>query len=186
MGDLILYNQHREQMRTGDLLLWRANSLLGVAIRHFSKADVNHASLVMHFEQYEGGEHRRFTTEALGQGIVLNLLSRQLEQYDGKVWWLPLKDDWESRRAMVGTNAMKYIGTPYDYKSLFRNAFGRVSADARELFCSEYCFLAYGLTGTAPTPGDMPGLGIFKDPVLIYDSTDYKVPIIEQAWDTRG
>lgn len=171
MGDLTLYHHHKQNMMTGDLLLWRANSLLGLAIRHFSKAEVNHASLVMHFSQYEGDVHRRFTTEALSKGIILNLLSKQLEQYDGKVWWYRLKSDWESRRAMIGTNAMKYIGTPYDYKSLFKNAFGRVSADARELFCSEYCFVCYGLNGTAPTPGDMPKLGIFWDPVLIYDST---------------
>ncbi len=172
MGDLTLYNQYKADMRTGDLLLWRANSLLGLMIRYFSKADVNHASLVMHFEQYEGGEHRRFTSEALERGIILNLLSRQLEKYDGKVWWYRLKGEWESRRAMIGTNAMKYIGVPYDYRSLFKNAFGRVSADARALFCSEYCFLCYGLNGQAPTPGDMPGLGIFREPVLIYDSQE--------------
>ena len=172
MGDLTLYNQHKQDMMTGDLLLWRANSLLGLAIRHFSKADVNHASLVMHFAQYEGDAHRRFTTEALSKGIILNLLSKQLEQYDGKVWWYRLKSDWESRRAMIGTSAMRYIGTPYDYKSLFKNAFGRVSANARELFCSEYCFLCYGLNGVAPTPGDMPKLGIFWEPVLIYDSQE--------------
>lgn len=172
MGDLTLYNRHKYNMRTGDLLLWRANSLLGVAIRFFSKAPVNHASLVMHFSQYEGDVHRRFTTEALAKGITLNLLSKQLEQYDGRVWWYPLRSDWESRRPMIGTTAMQYIGTPYDYKSLFRNAFGRVSADARELFCSEYCFVCYGLNGTAPTPGDMPSLGIFREPVLIYDSQE--------------
>lgn len=172
MGDLTLYKQHKQDMMTGDLLLWRAKSLLGAAIRFFSKAEVNHASLVMHFEQYEGGEHRRFTSEALERGIILNLLSKQLEQYDGQVWWYRLKSDWESRRPMIGTTALKYIGTPYDYKSLFRNAFGRVNADARKLFCSEYCFVCYGLNGTAPTPGDMPSLGIFRDPVLIYDSQE--------------
>lgn len=179
------YNIIKDKMLTGDLLLWRANSLLGMAIRHFSKAEENHASLVMHFEQYEGGEHRRFTTEALRNGIVLNLLSKQLEQYDGKVWWYPLKDEWESRRAMIGTNALKYIGTPYDYGSLFRNAFGKVNADARRLFCSEYCFICYGLEGKAPTPGDMPDLGIFKEPVLIYDSAWYEVPD-NAVWETRG
>jgi hypothetical protein len=63
---------------------------------------------------------------------------------------------------MIETLAFQYIGVPYDYKSLFKNAFGRVSADARALFCSEYCFLCYGKTGKAPTPGEMPKLGIFK------------------------
>lgn len=166
-NDLHIYHLYRDQMKTGDLLLWRAHSLLGAAIRLFSKADVNHASLVMQFEQYEGAEKRRFTTEALSHGIVLNLLSKQLENYDGQVFWYPLDEPEPEYRQYIGIKALEYIGVPYDYQSLFRNAFGRVSADARRLFCSEYCFLCYGLQGQAPTPGDMPYLGLFKEPVRI-------------------
>lgn len=165
--DLHIYNLHREQMKTGDLLLWRANSLLGAAIRMFSHADVNHASLVMQFQEYEGAEKRRFTTEALSHGIVLNLLSKQLDQYDGQVWWYSIDECEPEYRQYIGIKALEYIGVPYDYESLFKNAFGTVSADARRLFCSEYCFLCYGFEGEAPTPGDMPKLGIFKEPVRI-------------------
>ena len=35
------------------------------------------------------------------------------------------------------------IGTGYDYESVTRHLFGRVSADARALFCSEYVFLGW-------------------------------------------
>jgi hypothetical protein len=165
MNDLTVYNTVKGQMRTGDLLLWRSRSLLGAVIRYFSKATVNHAGLVMRFAEYEGDDARRFTTEALEHGIVLNLLSKRLEEYDGEVYWYPLMEAWD--RTVIGERAMEYIGVPYDYHSLFKNAFGKVSADARELFCSEYCFICYGFSGKAPTPGDMPDMGIFKDPVKI-------------------
>jgi hypothetical protein len=119
----------------------------------------------MRFAEYEGHDARRFTTEALEHGIILNLLSKRLEEYDGEVYWYPLMEAWD--RTVIGERAMEYIGVPYDYGSLFKNAFGKVSADARELFCSEYCFICYGFSGKAPTPGDMPGLGIFMKPVRI-------------------
>lgn len=162
-----IYQRYRPDMKTGDLLLWSTNSLLGAVIRYFSKAAVNHASLVIRLQEYEGTERRRFTTEALEHGIILNLLSKRIAEYNGSVWWYPLKDEWNDRRTEIGEKAMSYIGTPYDYKSLFKNAFGKVSADARELFCSEYCFICYGMAGESPTPGDMPGLGIFKQPIKI-------------------
>jgi hypothetical protein len=35
------------------------------------------------------------------------------------------------------------IGTGYDYEGIAGHLFGRVSADARALFCSEYVFLGW-------------------------------------------
>lgn len=164
---LAKYNEIRHKMQTGDLLLWRSNSLLGAAIRYFSKGNVNHASIVMCFPEYEGEECRRWTTEALEHGTVLNLLSRRLDKYDGQVWWYPLKDDWGQQRCIIGRRALSMIGIEYDYGSLFKNLLGKVNAEARRLFCSEYYFLALGMEGKAPTPAGLPGLGIFKDAVQI-------------------
>lgn len=161
------YNKFKQQMKTGDLLLWRSNSLLGATIRFFSKGPFNHASIVMCFPEYEGEECRRWTTEALEHGTVLNLLSRRLDKYDGQVWWFPLKDDWEQQRSIIGRRALSMIGIGYDYKSLFKNILGKVSAEARRLFCSEYYFLSLGMEGKAPTPAGLPSLGIFKQEVQI-------------------
>jgi hypothetical protein len=154
-------------MKTGDLLQWKSNSIIGAAIRWKTKSIVNHSSLVLKLIEYEGDEKRRFTTEALERGIILNYLSRRLEQFDGEVWWYPLKDDQDNNRGRIGTIALSLIGIPYDYQSIFRQVFGSVSVDARRLFCSEYCYLAYGFSGIAPAPGDMPKLGIFKEPVKL-------------------
>jgi hypothetical protein len=161
------YNEVKGEMKTGDLLQWKSNSIIGAAIRWKTNSFVNHSSLVLKLEDYEGIEKRRFTTEALEHGIILNYLSRRLEQFDGEVWWYPLKEDDHKYRDRIGEIALSLIGVPYDYKSIFRQVFGAVSTDARRLFCSEYCYLAYGFSGVAPTPGDMPKLGIFKDPIKL-------------------
>jgi hypothetical protein len=170
---LVNYFDIRTEMQMGDCLLWRSSTVLGWLIRKFSRADVNHAGLVCRFGEYEGLIGRRWTLEALENGIVLKLLSERLEQFKGKVWWLPLIATPETR-VKIGEWALSVIGTPYDFGSLFKNAIARVNANARRLFCSEYCFMAWQaggllITGKAPRPGDIPALGIFKEPTLIWD-----------------
>ncbi len=167
MNDLSIYNAIKGEMRTGDLLQWKTNSLFGALIRWRTKSNVNHSSLVIRLKEYEGLEGRRWTTEAMGHGTVLNLLSRRLETHKGECWWYPLADSWDLLRGDVGAWAMEQIGIPYDFGSIAKQIIGCVSADARELFCSEYCFLSYGLKGKAPNPGEMPDLGIFKEPVKL-------------------
>lgn len=166
-SNLAVYKSLARFMKTGDLLLWRSNSLLGAAIRFFSHGSVNHASGIICFPDYDGGYNRRWTTEALEHGTVLNYLSKRLEEYDGSVWWYPLKDEWELKRNEIGRRALEMIGVGYDFGSLFKNAVAKVSADARRLFCSEYYFLSLGFEGKAPTPADLPELGIYKQEVQI-------------------
>jgi hypothetical protein len=161
------YYEIKSQMKTGDLLLWHSTSVIGGLIRTFSKGEYNHASMVMCFKDYEGEKKRRWTTEANEKGTILNLLSRRLEAFNGYVDWFPLKDEWNDKREIIGANALELIGIPYDYKSLFRNILGRVSTEARELFCSEYYFLSLGLEGKSPTPNDLCRLNFFKEKIRI-------------------
>jgi hypothetical protein len=167
MNDLTLYNSIKDQMKTGDLLQWESDSFIGWAIRLKTNSNVNHSSVVIKLAEYEGLERRRFTDEALEHGVVLNYLSRRLENHAGHCWWYPLTDSWDGERQLIGERAMSFIGIPYDYDSLFKQLVGSVSADATKLFCSETCFLSYGFSGKAPNPGQMPSLGIFKEPIQI-------------------
>jgi len=154
-------------MKTGDLLQWRSNSIIGKLIRWRTKSVYNHSSLVINLQEYESPEHRRFTTEALEHGVVLNFLSRRLEKFDGDVWWCPLRDEFDYKRKVIGERALSLVGVPYDYASILRQIIGKVSTEATSLFCSEYCYLVYGGTGTAPNPGEMLLMGMHKIPVKI-------------------
>jgi len=167
MNNLKEYEKNVIYMRTGDLLLWKSHDPLGAAIRLFSNANVNHASLILCLEERDSKLERHFTTEATGQGVVINLLDMRIAEFDGEVWWYPLLDEWNNMRTSIFINALKYIGVEYDFPGLFWNIFEKPEADDSKLFCSEYCFLCYGMEGKAPRPGDMEALGIFKKGVKI-------------------
>lgn len=158
-------------MKTGDCLLYKSDTILGMLIRIFSPK-FNHAGLIVKFNQYQGKECRVWTLEALEHGVVLNYLSRRLMDFSGEVWLYPLKDEFADKQFLIGEFALCQAGQPYDYDSIFKNILGRVSVNARELFCSELDFMSWRFAGivsgdTAPRPGDIPGLGIFKEPIKI-------------------
>lgn len=167
MNDLTKYREVADQIKTGDLLQWHTHGIFGTLIRWKTQSKVNHSGLAICLKEYEGLDRRRFTTEALNAGTVLNLLSRRLEQHQGEVWWYPLIDEWNDRRQAIGERALQMIGIPYDFKSIAFQLFGHVSTNDKALFCSEYCAMAYGILGTAPTPAEMFNLGIFKKGVQI-------------------
>lgn len=161
----------REKMQTGDCLQWRSASALGWLIRFFTRSDVNHTGIVIRFFQWER-EHI-FTLEVLEHGVVLQQLSKRLSVFDGACWWYPLKPEYDRNRDAIAAWAINQAGTEYDYESLFKQMFSRVSANARALFCSEYAYLAWQQGGVpvpdgpAPRPCDIPALGIFNDPTQI-------------------
>lgn len=157
-----MYLTFRDDMQTGDALQWKSNSFIGWAIRKKTKGDVNHTSMVINLTEF--GTDRRFCIEALDYGIDLNLVSRRLKNFDGEVYWHPLINQTEETRIVMGRYALGTLGIPYDYKSIFKQIFGKVSADAKQLFCSEMLYLAAVEAGfskrkKAPTPADIPNLG---------------------------
>ena len=170
-NDLTFYRIIRDQLQTGDLLLWQSKSVLGWLIRKFSKSDVNHAGLVIRFEAYD--EDRVYTLEALEHGIVLMPLSRRLKDHKGHVWWHALKPQFDNQRTMMGSVALRKVGTAYDYGSLFANALGHVSVEASRFFCSgvcDYVWVASGVplvSNTAPRPGDLKDYTIILRGVMI-------------------
>jgi len=164
------YNAIKDQMKTGDIIQWHSNSLVGSIIRWRTKAEANHSSMVIRMSEWEGLERRRFHTEAMGRGVYPNLLSNRLEGYKGKVWWMPLKDSWDDKRQLVGERLTDCWGKEYDYKSLLWQAIGKVSIDTQQMFCSEVVDYALGFTGQAHNPGELETLGIHKDKILIYES----------------
>jgi hypothetical protein len=184
---LDLYHNYQKKLRTGDLLSWSSESVLGWLIRKFTKSDINHSGMVIRFQDFEekNGASRRFTLEALEHGIDLNLISRRLGKYKGKVYWHGLQERFDEKRPLLGSTALQFAGVAYDYRSLFKNILGKVSAEASKLFCSEYVYLTFTkcqfkpeidddklllqlAEGKAPTPADMHKLGWWYDRVKIF------------------
>jgi len=175
MNDLHDYYKVRPLIKTGDHLGWKSNGIIGRLIRVFAPGPINHSEIVIKIP-FEGLDDRRFNIGALGSGVSLHLLSRQLENYNGKVYWYPLKDEFDELRPAIAAFILQKIDIKYDFYSLFKNAFGRVSTEASKLFCSEVCNWAWAsagidtgfpLNGKAPTPADIDRFTIFKEKVQI-------------------
>lgn len=162
-NDLSLYYEHRDELKDGDLLQFSGNSVLSRLIRWKTRSEFSHSALVIWIKDSD----RIFTQTAEHSGVSLIPLSVYLEKYDGDVYWYPLKDEWESKRLDIKKRALDFLGTSYDFKSLAAQLLFKVEADTSTLFCSESCFLCYGMEGIAPNPGELPSIGIFKDPTQL-------------------
>lgn len=154
------YHRRKDNMHTGDLLLWQEEHVWWKWIyRKFIGSKGDHVSLIIRLQQYEGDEkdHRRYTLEARRkQGTALNLLSRRLDGYVGKVTLYRLKSDWTpDERKKIGKVILEEVGKAYDSKSMIKtfivdilrrfrkNIRLKYTVDDSKLFCSEYCYLAY-------------------------------------------
>ena len=171
-NDLVFYLKQRPYIKTGDAILWSGTGVISRLIQFFSKGKFNHVSLVMRFPiDDQALRDRVFLLEALEMGIDLNTLSGRLKYYKGEAWHFPLKCS-DEQRYKIREWALINCDEKYDYGSLFRNIFGRVSLDAKRFFCSEYYIAACVYAGVIDTtiafrPADFPKLPIFGQPVRL-------------------
>jgi len=160
------YYAVRDQMQTGDVILWQGRSLFARMIRWFS--EFSHASTVTRIRQY--GWERVSVTEMLEGGMEFRTLSERIKKFKGRVFWYHIPATNE-QRFLMGQYALEMLGqgVKYDYKGLFANIFGRISQNAKRFICSEWSWQdwIYGKYaepkeptkenpfGKAPRPGDI-------------------------------
>lgn len=140
--DTTTYKAIRPLLKSGDMIEFASNTILGRTIRFFTKKNVNHTAMVLNLEKYEGLKDRRFLLEALEHGIQLSLLSKRLASFNGRAYWSQLKKEFGAERQGMAAWAIMQVGTKYDYRSLFKNMFSKVNQDARAFFCSEFYHMA--------------------------------------------
>ena len=167
------YEEMRPKIHTGHAIVWKGKGIISSLIMKWSP--FSHASLVVRLNEYKELKRRVFLVEALAGGLEFRLLSERLKE-GGEAYWLPtdmtLKEMSKSREHALLECAK---GIKYDYGSIFKNMFGRVSSDARQYFCSEFVWLNWVYAGyvrtdekilIAPRPGDLP-TNIGVEPIRI-------------------
>jgi hypothetical protein len=199
-NDVTIYNQYAPVMDTGDSLLYVGNAFISHVIQWWVKIFLllkkekdkpkmnwrpwplktacfpiyNHGNMVLRLAAYEGKTDRRWVLDARASGVFPVLLSRYLEEYNGHCYWYPLKDQYGPQRVAIGCTALELAGRKYDFMGLVKNALGRVSANARKVFCTESIFLSYRDGGKivvgdkTPRPDQLPALGVFKEPIKLF------------------
>lgn len=133
-----MYEVVKDLLKTGDVIGWDGRNILHVTIDSFTGGDIGHVSQVIRLSEYEGKERRRYHSEATAKGVLASPLSYALEGYVGKVWWYPLKDEWDSLRGEIGERMIALMGRGYDYSTLAKKAFFSPMCDDRLVICSEY------------------------------------------------
>jgi len=137
MNDLSKYQKIRDSIQTADLIEWKTDSILGKTIRHITKLSVNHTSIVASMVLEDDTEPRKFIFEADEHGFHPAYLSTRLERFKGSAYLVRFNPEYDAKRNAVANAFINLSGTPYDYRSLFRNAVRRVELNKTSLYCSE-------------------------------------------------
>jgi hypothetical protein len=166
VADLVRPYRHvRPFIRSGDCMLWAGTGLISRLVE-LRCGGLSHASLIIRNPGYNQTNHEVWVATAEAEGVRLMPLSRELEGFRGKVWWLPLLPTYDTRREAISEWGTKQDGVPYDYWSLFIQAFIRVHPGPRLLFCSELVYLAWLHANLlaprrwAPWPNELENLGV--------------------------
>jgi len=179
MRDLSQYDGLRNLIKTGDLVEFASNGIIGSSIMAVTGKGVSHSSIVIRLP-YEGSP-RRYIIEAVRTGLEFHLLSDVLQHYDGRVIWYGLKPEFDPKRAILGEWLFAELSQhkSYDFGGVIAQLFGRVSLDSKRYFCSEVIDAAYIAAGIiqpdpagARRPGDFVPLGIFDSQAHLWGEQD--------------
>ena len=168
MRDLSQYDNLRPLIKTGDLVEFESNGVIGRSIMAVTRKNVSHSALVVRLPY--NNSPRRYIIEAIKTGVEFQLLSTVLQHYNGRVIWYGLKKEYDCNRDGIGEWAFAELSQHkhYDFGGVVAQLWGRVSLDSRKYFCSEIIDAAYQAVGIiqpdpkgARRPGDFVPLGIF-------------------------
>jgi hypothetical protein len=169
MNDLSQYEAISHLMKTGDLIEWASNGLIGQSIMRVTGKKVSHCSAVVILEY--AGNPRRHIIEANRYGVQFSLLSDNLRHYDGTAYWYGLREQYDEKRPHLGLWLFDQLAAhkEYDFGSILKQAAKRVSVEASRWFCSElydadliFNDIIEPDPAGARRPGDFSQLGIFR------------------------
>jgi cell wall-associated NlpC family hydrolase len=150
-----LYDQVRDRIRTGDLILFRGRGPLSRLIRKLSYCVYSHVGIAAWW-----GDHLVVFQSRIPVGVEVLPARRVVWKYDGQVDWWALKPEPAARLDRDGllSVAIAELGKPYSFWGLVRAGFrllgGRLTgrrdpvALPESYFCSQFvsaCFRGGGV-----------------------------------------
>jgi hypothetical protein len=155
-----LYSEIRKEMKDGDILLFRGNGVLGKLIKWRRKSAYSHAGIVSWWKK------RLVVIEAVGKGIIVSPLSKEVKKYDGGIDYFRPTDDIskEKRKEMIHI-AQLQLGKEYDVWGLLKlswkmlwnkpleNNFDEKTIPSK-FFCSEFVAFLYEKIGHDLLPNE--------------------------------
>jgi hypothetical protein len=174
MNDLTLYHTNRQRIinnGTGGLILWASDASLGDAIQALGPTQskllpepVNHASCILIMNGIKTA--RVFNYESLSNGFQPHFLRRELESYNGRVYWAPLKKG--INQFEIEERMFEFDSTPYGFRELVLFPVKRPDIETDTMICSESVEVVVtgNLTGKVHAPGELPDLGYWEQEII--------------------
>lgn len=169
MAHPVSYEEVRERLGTGDIVLFSGKGRISQIIKWFSGTEYSHVAMVVHavdqdavflWESTTLSNVADVETGTYRKGVQLVPLSDRLERYEGTVWVRHLAPALSAgQRAALWQFRREVAGRPYERKkvelflSLFKDrGIGgcRRQEDLSSLFCSELVAEAYQRMGLLP------------------------------------
>lgn len=184
------YNDIKDQIQPGDIIAFSGKTYVDEIIKFTTRSNVSHIGIVLkssdlpYNKNLECDENQ--IMEALFSSVIINCLENRIENYDGAIWWLPLK---ESIRTKM--NIKKYYdfilqqqSKKYDIPEAIKSAidifdkfpfcllkkFTYNIEDISKVFCSELATAALEESGAIAninasevTPIDLCMFNIYKE-----------------------
>lgn len=148
MGDYITYNEIRKEIKNGDILMYKGKGTVSSIIKFLTHSQYSHAGVAVWWNE------RMMVMEAVGKGVILSPLSRNIEHFKGDVEWFQYKGGISKEdRIKIIVRGQKELGKKYAtwkvvwfgikiYLKLHLKKDNATKSD--RLFCSEYVSAMYG------------------------------------------
>lgn len=149
-----VYQTVRDQVKNGDLLLYRGKASLSRFIRWVIKSKYSHCGIVVKWNK------RLMVIESIGKGgVVVSPLSLNVSKYNGGIeWFTSAEEISHEKRLKIVEFAQDELGTEYNKLKMILFGFGvyfkvRFSRSdkyraATDFFCSSFIASAFNSIGT--------------------------------------
>jgi hypothetical protein len=165
----ISYEEAQLRMRAGDVIAFGGSSHFSGMIKLAIRAEVSHIGVILEMQVEDGnaGKFFNYLIDATSrQGVTISRLDDRLNEYDGEVWWLPLRQQIRDERfdqQAFYEFLSKQEGKKYDKRQAAGSAIdvfdqlpfgfqgpGYNKEDFRRFFCSELVAAGLKFAKVAP------------------------------------
>ncbi len=145
-----MYEKYRNEIKDGDILLYKGKGFVSTVIKKITKSEYSHAALAVWWNG------RLMVLEAVGKGVIATPLSKNVSKYHGSVDWYSHKTISDEDRQKLVAHAQLGLGKEYSKWKLVILAYKLIftSRDKKddfkkenELFCSHFVAAQYNFSG---------------------------------------
>ncbi len=165
------YKDARKLMKPGDVIAFSGNSFFSEIIKLATFSNISHVGVILQTQVFNDGSGRFFNkviesaTVHGFSGVNDNRLSERLNEFDGDIWWLPLKKELRKERfnetlffnfLFDQEKARKEYDLPqallsaldiFDKLPFAADELGRNKEDFSKFFCSELVAAGFEKSG---------------------------------------